>query len=432
MSLQQPSLLKAFGTCLSGAAMALLFVLALATVSHFVPRQPVVAHIRSSIPLMNMFRRSDTFTECMVMASAALPASLAADLFDFQTLLGLPPESAVPHDHETCASLRPFVLGQKTADEIGTTSYAHYWNGPVSLVRLLLAAMPFLPAYILLALGFAGALAWWGLGLARAGLSARRAGWIAFACFYGGAVPFYAGNLAHTPSFLIPLALMGACLSSPSLRPQTFAAWARLTGAVAALTFYFDMLFMAIPFNAILLGISYLALNKKASFRDIFILLGLFALAGIGVFALKLAIYSLWIAPAYHSDLFLQDLVARFVAADDKGESFTFWDLVLRTANPASKMFGHKIILLTAHIAGLVGLIAAWRADHRRGAAFALIAMIEPVWMALFQNHTWIHGTFTMRIFFCLPLLGFLAWEDTPNGHKTFAAFVARFKPRKK
>ena len=403
---------------LSGLFIALLFACSLSLSAHFVPRERVFENVKVSIPVISKFRRADTFTECMVMASAILPDNdIAHSVFDFKTLGNRPNDRTIPHDHETCAGLRALLNGE-SAEQIGTGSYTRYWNGPVSLARFALFLTPFLPAYIMYAVISFGAFALWGWSLAYNGVKPRTAGLIAFASFYGSGLPYVAGNLAHTPAYTIPILLV-TIASIKSSWWQSMQQSVALAALVGGVTFYFDMLFMAIPYNAIFFGVTWLLLSlvkpgvaNKPLWPKLAGLLVTYGISGAVMLGFKLVMIGLLSNPdAVFRDFFKQ-LLWRMSNADHKGQTFSYFDVVaINLPKAATKMFFHPFIYYVLFTTGLYAFFQAVRRDKYLATAFALLAFIPPIWCAIFTNHSWIHGTFAMRILFWPPLLGVLAWH---------------------
>lgn len=410
----------------TGSALAFFLAVFLSAGAHFVQRGPILEHVRENIKLMNNFRRSDTFTECIVMGAAILPDgqkdTLAEGIFDFSMLKGMTPDKSIPHDHETCASLRAFLNGQ-SAEQIGLISYTRYWNGPVSMARFMLGLMPFIVAYIVYAIAGFAAFALWGFALSRNGLTAKSSGWIAFACFYGAGLPYVVGNLAHTPAFIAPVLLISA-ITLKNAWWRNLSDTVFLAGFIGGVTFYFDMLFMAIPFNAIFLGATWLLLtlsDKKLSAKTellntLVYILAAYAFSGAVMLGLKVLMIGVMHDPSAVFADFAHQLFWRMSNEDAHGTHFDLIDLFTHTLpTAATKMFFHPLMSLIIYCAGIGFFVKAFAKNMRIAFAFALLAMITPVWYLIFTNHSYIHGTFAMRILFWPPLLGCLAWLAARN-----------------
>lgn len=63
---------RVFLAGLSGAFFALFLACLISAAAHYVPRAPIVDHVKRSASIMGSFRRSDTFTECLVIGAAAI------------------------------------------------------------------------------------------------------------------------------------------------------------------------------------------------------------------------------------------------------------------------------------------------------------------------------------------------------------------------
>lgn len=402
-----------------GFCLAFLLACTLSFAAHFVPREPIKEHISKAVPLLSHFRRADTFTECLVMGSAVLPdSSIAAGVFDFPMLNFMPSDRNIPHDHETCAAMRALVSG-KPVEEIGTQSYTRYWNGPVSLARFFLNVLPYLAIYIFYALFAVAAYCLWGHALARNGIHYRSAALITFAVFYGSGLAYVVGNLAHTPAFAIVM----MTIAFASLKTK----WWRkteetllLASFIGGVTLYFDMIFMAIPTNALLLGTTWLLLNyadgksempARANFKNLFTLLAAYAFGGVLMLGLKVLAVGLMQDPMAVIRDFFQQLAWRMSTEDAKRAQFTLADLFFgNLPKAATKMFFHPLGTLLIYLVGTGFFVEAFRKNAKLAGTFLFLAAITPVWYLIFTNHSYIHGTFAMRILFWPPLLGVLAW----------------------
>ena len=400
-----------------GVFVVFLLACGLNATASFVPRAAMIDNIRHSIPLMNHFRRSDVFTECLVMGSAVLPdQDLAHAVFDFPVLNAIEKDPTIRHDKGHCASLRAYVNGTPAA-EIGTQSYTRYWNGAVTMARFTLAAMPFLPAFILYAVLIFGGFAVWGYALHRNGLSKQRAALMAFLAAYGGGFAFFAGNIAHSPAFFLPLWVLVAVTLATRWWDCGLKTTA-LASVIGGLTFYLDILFEAIPFNALMLATTALMLGQTKSWRSILLPLTVFGLSGGILLVTKLIGIGLLTDPSAVAQDFAHQLLWRMSTDAGKGESISYAALFFEhLPGAAGQIYQYPAIYWLTVVGGLACFVQAVRANLSRSLPFLILALIAPVWFALLPNHSWIHGTFAMRILFWPQYLGLLAYLVARDRH---------------
>ncbi|HVY13571.1 MAG TPA: hypothetical protein VHB73_08425, partial [Alphaproteobacteria bacterium] len=258
----------------------------------------------------------------------------------------------------------------------------------------------------------------WGFALAKNGVAKPLAAASALLILWGGGFVFFAGNVAHAPAFFLPLLLLvGATLKKRWWEDEFHTA--ALATAFGALTLWLDMLFEAIPFNTLMLGLTFLLLLPQARLRRLLILLGAFADGVLGMLALKLLCIGLLSGWGSLDDMFLHPLGRRMAWQTDTGDSINYAALIFaHLPKDAAKIYGAVPVWLSFAAAGIASFFIAFLQKPPARWGYALLMLVVPVWYALLPEHSWVHSGFSTRLLFWVPALGLILLASTRQASK--------------
>jgi hypothetical protein len=378
-----------------------------ALVSHYIPRDGVIENLRASQPVMENFKRADSFTECLIFGTAILDPGLTQDVFGFQKLAKV---------DEPCPALAEYLASDKP-DSIDTTTYLRYWNGPAVLARAFLSVMNYLGVYVLYACLSLAAFVLWGVALAKQGVDRKLAAACTLLVLWSGGFVFFGGNVAHAPAFFLPLFLLGyATLSSRWWENDLAGVF--IAASLGALTLWLDMLFEAVPFNALFLGLTVLLLAQGPALRRVILMLAAY---GYGVFIMILFKFAVIIAISGSLDSlraeYLEPLQYR-MGWGGEANNINYGDLVLHLLpTSAEKIFGTPLVFWAYMAVSAVAFIFAILKKRANLWGYALLMLVVPVWYALFLEHSWVHSGFSTQLLFWPGALGLIALAQ---GDKAF------------